>query len=162
MNSLLFWACAMALLSFLRSNEIEKRPSAILKNSVIVLAGLAIFCAGAMLLRAFSPLTVLEIWLLLAVIFFAAATFLKQDVSTFAAVSGLSFWIPDYGERPFLSVFYAAGAVLLFLLFRCGLWSFQNKSMFYKTSGFFSGYPALMIQSFWASLILTALSLLFL
>lgn len=161
MNTLLFLTSSLALLSFLRSSESEKYPSAILKECVRVFFGTCLFSGLGFALRAFSPLATLEIELLITTAFFILNLTLERDISIFAAVCGLSFWIFEYAfnwERAVIGI-VLSGA--LYAGFRLAIWAFQNKALFYKPPASFAGYPALMLQAFWASLILAVMGLFF-
>lgn len=159
MNTLLFLTCGLGLLSFLRAAESERNPNFILKECFFVFAGICIFSGAGFMLRAFSPMTVLEIQLALSAVFFILNSAFQRDISFFAAVCGIAFWIlesPFSPEHTGASVLFAGA---FYTVFRLALWSFQTKALFYRPPSFFAGYPALVLQAFWTSLILTVLAL---
>lgn len=161
MNTLLFLTSGLALLSFLRSADSEKHPSAILRDCARVFFGICLFSGAGFALRAFSPLTLIEIKLLMTVSFFILNLSLQRDISLFAAVCGLGFWVLEhtFAWGPALAGIFLAAS--LYVGFRLAIWAFQTKALFYKAPAFFAGHPALMLQAFWASLILAVLGLFF-
>ena len=161
MNTLLFLASGFSVLSFLRSSEEEKYPSAILKETIWVFFGICLFSGLSFIFRRFLTLQILEIEILVAVIFFILMLALGRDISMFAAVSGLGFWVLEYASSWSRAAAGVLAAGALYTVFRLAIWSFQNRSLFYKPAAPFAGHSLLMIQAFWASLILSVLSLLF-
>ena len=161
MNTLLFSVCGFAILSFLKSSKEKQCPSFILKEAAWVFWGICLFSGLSFALRAFSGLQILEIKLSSVVILFILMLALRREISVFAAAAGLGFWVLDYSS----SWSRAAGGVLaagfLYAAFRLALWAFQRRSIFYKPAAPFAGYPLLMMQAFWVSVLLTALCLFF-
>ena len=161
MNTLLFLTSGLALLSFLRSPESEKYPSAILRECCWVFFGVCLFWGLGFTLRTFSPLAVLEIELLVTLAFFILNLTLQRDISMFAAICGLSFWILEHTFAWGRTVTAIISAGALYTAFRLAIWAFQNKALFYKPPASFAGYPALMLQAFWVSPILAVMGLFF-
>ena len=161
MNTLLFSACGLSMLSFLKASKEKQCPFFILKESAWVFWGICLFSGLTFSLRAFSGLQILEIKLLGTIVLFILTAALRREIFIFASAAGLGFWVLDYAS----SWSRAAGGVLaagfLYAAFRLALWAFQQRSVFYKPAAPFTGHPLLMMQAFWASVLLTALCLFF-
>ncbi len=161
MNTLAFIVCGFSLLSFLKSTEDKQTPLSILRESVFIFWGMCLFSGLGLALRTFSTLNVLEIELLLTVIFFILFLILNCGIHLFLTVAGLGFWILEFAPSWTWAAFFVLAACFLYAAFRFALWSFQNRSLFYKPAAPFAGHPLLMVQSFWSALIITVFLLLF-
>jgi hypothetical protein len=153
MNSLLFTAIGFAFLGSLKGEKTT--PRRIFEETFQIFSCVAVLAGAALLLKSQFPLRKDEFALGMIPAVYGVCALARRPLVFFFCICGLTFPFLDSGYSGGLLA-GILGSAALFAGFRLIVLGFQERSLFYRPPAFFSGMPLLLIQAFWASLLLTA------